>query len=203
MAKSFRFNSEDYSLSYKQLVGKYGIDAVRSEYQRMQRNANRRLDTFRKSEFTWTQAYKQHKKGFEKYADIKAMGKSGEKQLMRNMRDLHKFLSSKGGTVRGQQKIRKSTIDTLHERGYTEINSKNYKQWVKFMNEVKAKHYDKMYDSKRMAKAWNEARKKGITTKDVMNNFDAFMGNQEKIKLLDTKPKGASSDWYGEQLKIL
>lgn len=69
-----------------------------------------------------------------------------ETELLKEIADVSKFLTSKRSTISGLKETREKTLETLREAGY-EIDKSQYVDFMKFMKWFKASEFSKRYDS--------------------------------------------------------
>ena len=112
-----------------------------TEYSRLRREAEDRLRKLGRSEFAESKAYTENVNTFPTIKEIQA-----EQEYYGDLRDLkfhlihaHRFVMSKASSASGQREIRRENISTLHAHGYKWVNTKNFKQFTDFMEEMRAK----------------------------------------------------------------
>ena len=150
---------------------------IRSEYSRLRKIANKRLEALGRSKFNKSQTYL---KNVGKYVTLDKI--KNERQLIYKLQDLAKFVTSKRGSVTGQYEIRRKTLETLHERGITFVTDKNLDAFGEFMEEARSRKYDEIYGSERLKDMFGFAEKKGMNPMELFNDFDYWVKNREKLK---------------------
>lgn len=149
---------------------------IRKEYSRLRKIANQRLDALLRSDFKDTQIVKNNA---GKYVPLKEI--DSHRDLIHKLSDVARFIESSRGSVRGLQKERRETLQTLHERGYTGINKKNYQQFTQFMDYLLTAYKNHMYDSKRVIDFFTEATSKGKkSNKEIMRMFRRWKKEEDK-----------------------
>ena len=78
------------------------------------------------------------------------------KDLPRELTQLARFVASEKSSITGLKRIDKQTISTLHQHGYTFVNTKNVGQFGAFMEEMRQVGYSKLYSSEFIATWWSE-----------------------------------------------
>ena len=136
--------------------------ALRKEYTRLRKIANKRLARLQASEYKETGLAKEYAGGFALLADVE--------DLPRELTMLARFVASEKSSVTGLKRIDKQTISTLHEHGYSFVNAKNVRQFGAFMEEMRQAGYSKLYSSEFLAEWWSEKSK-------------GKLGNVDKLKL--------------------
>lgn len=129
--------------------------ALRKEYTRLRKIANKRLNRLQASEYKETDLAKEYAGGFALLADVK--------DLPRELTQLARFVASERSSVTGLKRIDKQTVETLQEHGYSFVNTKNVRQFGAFMEEMRQAGLSKLYSSEFLANWWSE---KGVSKKD-------------------------------------
>ena len=125
--------------------------ALRKEYTRLRKIANKRLNRLLASEYKETDLAKEYAGGFAILAEVE--------DLPRELTKLARFVASERTSVTGLKRIDKRTIETLQEHGYTFVNTKNVRQFGAFMEEMRQAGLSKLYSSEFMATWWSEQSK--------------------------------------------
>ncbi len=114
---------------------------LKTEYSRLRREAEDRLRKLGRSEFADSKAYTENVGNFPTLKEIEAkQAHPGDlRDLERHLIDAHRFVMSKASSASGQREIRRENISTLHAHGYSWVNTKNFKQFTDFMEEMRAK----------------------------------------------------------------
>lgn len=88
------------------------------------------------------------------------------------------FVQNKSmSTVKGRRAVRAKSIATLHARGITQVNEKNYDLWVRFSRwyEQQAKHYGYGSDSLEVTEIFEAADEQGLDSaaewQDLFDNY--------------------------------
>lgn len=142
------------------------VKELEREYMRLRAIANKRLQRFEQNgTYVWTQAYKSNVGRYkEPVTQLKGQ------QLYYKLSGLARFIHAEAGSVSGQKRIEKKTIETLRQNSYTFVNKKNFKYFVRYMEKYKSSKLLQIYDSD-----------------EVVNMFkrDAAAGLEEVSKTLD------------------
>ena len=97
--------------------------------------------------------------------------------LPRELTQLARFVASEKSSVTGLKRIDKQTISTLHQHGYTFVNTKNVRQFGAFMEEMRQAGLSKLYSSEFIATWWSE---KGASMRDnvskLKREFEKYVG---------------------------
>lgn len=142
--------------------------ALRQEYTRLRKIANKRLNRLQASEYKETDLAKEYSGGFALLADVE--------DLPRELTVLARFVASEKSSVTGLKRIDRQTIETLQEHGYTFVNTKNVRQFGAFMEEMRQAGYSKLYSSEFLANWWSEkGRSKRGNVDKLKQEFDNYV----------------------------
>ena len=149
-----KFTKEDIkaiqSLTYNELgeavsAGKYSVKDLRKAYTQMRDIAVKRLKRLETEknvqQFGRPNLYVNNGEYFRKTKNL-----IGESELLKEIADVSKFLTSKKSTISGLKEAREKTIETMREAGL-EIEPSDYVDFMKFMKWFHASEYAKKYDS--------------------------------------------------------
>lgn len=70
----------------------------------------------------------------------------GEGELLKEIADISKFLTSKSSTITGLKEKRQTILDRMAEEGF-DIDKSNYLEFLEFMKWFKASEFSKKFDS--------------------------------------------------------
>ena len=138
----------DYDIYYPYRLEQMDESALRKEYTRLRKIANKRLARLQASKYKDSELAKEYAGGFEILANVV--------DLPRELTQLARFVASGRSSVTGLKRIDKQTISTLHQHGYTFVNTKNVRQFGAFMEEMRQAGLSKLYSSEFMATWWSE-----------------------------------------------
>lgn len=142
--------------------------ALRKEYTRLRKIANKRLNRLQASEYKESNLAKEYAGGFALLADVK--------DLPRELTQLARFVASERSSVTGLKRIDKQTIETLHEHGYEFVNAKNVRQFGAFMEEMRQAGLSKLYSSELMAEWWSgKDASKRDNVKELKREFEEYV----------------------------
>lgn len=179
----FKFNRFSYTPEgAKQLTDKN----LREEYSRLRSIAVKRLQRLGNSEWNDTDLYLRSKNKFKKLKEIKT-----NRELRFLLSDLHNFLESPRSSVTGLDKIRKQSLDTLHRHGYDFVTKKNFRDFGRFMEWAREHAQAYMYDSQRVANAYDElAVKRNLSQREIETAFRAWSRRERKLqKIRNLNPR--------------
>ena len=143
--------------------------ALRKEYTRLRKIANKRLARLQASEYKEADLAKEYAGGFALLADVE--------DLPRELTKLARFVASERSSVSGLKRIDKQTISTLHQHGYTFVNTKNVRQFGAFMEEMRQAGLSKLYSSEFISTWWSEhGRSKLDNVSKLKREFEKYAG---------------------------
>lgn len=185
----FRFNRFSYTPEgAKQLTDRN----LREEYSRLRSIAVKRLQRLGNSEWNDTDLYLRSKNKFKKLKDIK-----NERELRYLFSDLHYFLASPRSSVTGLDKIRRQSLDTLHEHGYKFVTKKNFRKFGRFMEWAREHAQAYMYDSERVANMFNEfSVKRNLSQQEIETAFRAWSRRERKLQKIRNKNPRTSQEIF-------
>ena len=154
--------SWDYDVYYPYRLEQMDESALRKEYTRLRKIANKRLARLQASKYKDTDLAKEYAGGFEILANVA--------DLPRELTVLARFVASEKSSITGLKRIEKQSISTLHQHGYTVVNVGNVGQFGAFMEEMRQAGYSKLYSSEFLANWWSE---QGVSKR----------GNADKLKV--------------------
>ena len=203
------------------------IKEVRREYSRLRRIAQKRLATIKKSEYKDEPFIKRREQSFVKLSDITTNG-----QLRRKLQELALFLSAETSTLSGLRARDKETINSVNQmlyRNYFEqyadkygeekaehagfkritsgkflLTKENVKQFYDFMNLLRSKKLDAIYDSEGVLELMEQVEKKNINGEFVMQYFEDFVVKQEQLAKTRKPSKNLkdSASYWKKKLNI-
>lgn len=193
-----KYDRDLYNYSTLKIAEPLTEKQARAEYSRLRSIARKRLERFEGTEWEDTNTYKYNKGQFKPLPDIKS-----KDELYRRLSMVATFIASDTGSVKGLKAQRKRSIETLHSHGYNFVNTKNFKEFSKYMEESRISKIANLYDSDRIAELYRITSKKKIPTVELEKDFSFWMDNASKLDNMQTikndSPKNA--DEYRKRLK--
>lgn len=180
MARSSKYVKFSFPISAYQpdaLQQGYSEKELRKEYTRLRDIAQKRIKRMGESEFRESQTYKYNVNRFSKLADI-----GSKSELTHLLGDLARFLTASRGSIAGMKEERQRSIDTWHEKGATFVNAGNYNDWIDFL--VFVKDFVGFNYWEKAADMYQQAKKEGISTQEIMNNFEAYQSRMGRAGTL-------------------
>lgn len=149
----------------------YETDELRREYSRLRREAEDRLRKLGRSEFADSQAYRQNA---GKFQTLKEIG-DDRRKLERLLIDAERFVMSKRSSASGQREIRREAIQSLRANGYTWVNTRNFNDFVEYMDELRARGAQEEF-----YRAWSVAEDDGEEDPDELRERRATRNDQRR-----------------------
>jgi hypothetical protein len=115
----------------------YDSADLRKEYARLRREANDRLRKLGQSEFKESKVYTKNVGKFVTLAELDAR-QDNNRSLIHLIVEAERFVMAKSSSASGQREIRREDIRTLHKHGYTWVNTKNFKDFTDYIEEIRA-----------------------------------------------------------------
>ena len=158
----------DYDVYYPYRLEQMDESALRKEYTRLRKIANKRLARLQASKYKDTDLAKEYSGGFEILANVA--------DLPRELTVLARFVASERSSITGLKQIEKKSISTLQQHGYTFVNAGNVGQFGAFMEEMRQAGYSKLYSSEFLANWWSEkGRSKRDNVGKLKQEFEKYV----------------------------
>ena len=170
---------------------------VREEYRRLREQLRRNVRTIERSEeFPDAQIVKTYTDQFPPASEL-----SGQWLAMK-LSQLETVMSAPTSTLTGLRRTRRDIIETLQDRGYTEINKSNYMDFMRFMEATRSLalsilryRYTKEgvavgEDRNKRLEMFQIAQEKGISINSLIRDFRFYSGHLDELKLLPDRPAG-------------
>ena len=158
----------DYDVYYPYRLEQMDESALRKEYTRLRKIANKRLARLQASKYKDTELAKEYAGGFEILANVA--------DLPRELTVLARFVASEKSSITGLKKMETKAISTLHQHGYSFVNAGNVGQFGAFMEEMRQAGYSKLYSSEFLANWWSEkGRSKRDNAYKLKQEFEKYV----------------------------
>lgn len=156
------------------------ISAIKKEYAKKRRAFNKRIE--RLAEVASSPRIESYRKGGKKrqrsVSEIEQLyGRAtwGEtsikKDWARRLAELDNLLEQRTLSLSGRAEIRRETISTLREHGYSSINNSNFDAFANFMKWAKDSGLLKQYDSNTIVEAYDTLSSGGEIDDDFLENI--------------------------------
>ena len=158
----------DYDVYYPYRLEQMDESALRKEYTRLRKIANKRLARLQASKYKDSELAKEYSGGFTILANVA--------DLPRELTALARFVASEKSSITGLKRMETKAISTLHKHGYTFVNAGNVGQFGAFMEEMRQAGYSKLYSSEFLANWWSEkGRSKRDNADNLKREFDKYV----------------------------
>lgn len=161
-------------------------NTLAAEYNRLRKEANKRLAQFDGTEWTQTGIYKSNAGKYDQ--NIRKMT---AEELAYKLSDVQSFLDNKLSTVRGLQIQRAKAVRSLGYMGYDFVNKKNFIKFTEFMDFLREEKYvyGKGSPDDKMQKFFRENQDK--TIEEIKKGWKEYAG--------ENKPDGKNSNAVGNR----
>ena len=102
--------------------------------------------------------------------------------LYANLADVSRFVNDSRTTVRGQRKYISNMIDNFNQMGYSYIDESNVYDFIDYMDDLRSKYTDKLFDSGDAVDIYNEAQRLNIPSETLKKHFEYFEENLETME---------------------
>lgn len=151
---------------------------IKKEYTRLRDILNKRIQRINKSDFAGQGIAGQFPQGLPKLADI------APEDLPYLLQQAATALNSRSGSLKGLQMRQSETVKSLRERGYTNIDDSNIRQFASFMDEARDRGLEKIYGSDTIATMYDSIVALDISPGAIMQDFAWWL---DKIDMAETK----------------
>ena len=149
---------------------------IKKEYTRLRDILNKRIQRINKSDFAGQGISGQFPQGLPKLAEI------APEDLPYLLQQAATALNSRSGSLKGLQMRQSETVQSLRERGYTNIDESNIRQFARFMEESRDRGLEKIYGSDAIAEMYDSLVAIGVSPESVMTDFKWWLDNIDKAK---------------------
>ena len=148
---------------------------IRKAYSDLRKTANKRLANLEKNNLGGYGAFR-----FAKLEQIHA------DDVGQELAELSRFMRDPRHTVRGARAHRDNILDTLHEKpGFEDINESNFRAWTEYMDHLREKYGNKLFDSGDATDVFMEAERLDLPANIIKNHYNLFKNNLEEIRRID------------------
>lgn len=148
---------------------------IRNAYSDLRKTANKRLANLEKNDLGGYGAFR-----FAKLEQIHA------DDVGQELAELSRFMRDPRHTVRGARSHRENILDALHEKpGFEDINESNFRAWTEYMDHLREKYGNKLFDSGDATDVFMEAERLDLPAYIIKNHYNLFKNNLEEIRRID------------------
>lgn len=171
---------------------------VRAEYARLRREANRRLETLRKSEFAKIPSVANRPNPYG------ALPRDmPEQQARKALYDVARFLNLRTSSLQGAKKAMRDWTTTMQGKaGFEFVNENNAIDFARFLGDVQQKYGKKVYTSEQIGELYKTARTKRIDPETMKDDFAFWQENIKKLQSAKRSNKTISSEEMAERLNL-
>ena len=151
--------------------------AIRKAYSALRKIANKRLANLEKNELGGFGSFR--------YGKLEQLHPD---DVAQELAEVSRFLRDPRHTVRGARKFENQVIDTLHEKGgvFEDINAGNFRKWADFMDTLRDKYGNKLFDSGDATDVFSEAERLNLPDSIIKNHYRMFVENLETLRNIDS-----------------
>lgn len=121
----------------------------------------------------------------DKMSILPPLHKLDDSEIYSALSDVAYVLRSQYSTISGQRRIMEEQIETFHSHTFEFVNESNYWDFLEFLDRVKAKIESMHYDSGRAIDLYERFTGAGVSSDELLSDFDNYMQNYRKIMELD------------------
>lgn len=178
--------------SYYTPIGAKELDKgdLRKEYSRLRAIANKRLKRLANSEWKDSQIFLENKGGF---ATLKEIG--SDRALRHEFSQVARFVTSERSHIRGQERIRAKTVETLQDRGYDFVSKDNFREFADFMEYARTTNLGKLYDSEKVADLYDDLDKQDVSKDKLKEAYNKWRENQTQQSRVQNNNKRDSGEF--------
>ena len=173
-----KYSFRQYTVYANRIGAGIPQNEIKKEYTRLRDILNKRIQRINKSDFAGQGISGQFPQGLPKLSEI------APEDLPYLLQQAATALNSRSGSLKGLQIRQKDTIDSLRERGYTNINDSNIRAFARFMDEARDRGLEKIYGSDTIATMYDSIVARDISPEAVMQDFAWWLDN---IDMAETK----------------
>ena len=173
-----RYSFRQYTVYANRIGAGIPQNEIKKEYTRLRDILNKRIQRINKSDFAGQGIAGQFPQGLPKLAEI------APEDLPYLLQRAATALNSRSGSLKGLQMRQSETIKSLRERGYTNIDNSNIRQFASFMDEARDRGLEKIYGSDTIATMYDSIADLDISPEAIMQDFAWWIDN---IDMAETK----------------
>lgn len=192
---SLKYEFRQYTVYANRIGAGIPKNEIRKEYTRLRDILNKRIQRIQESTFSNQGIAGKFPGGLPKLADI------APEDLPYMLQQAATALTSKSGSLKGLQQRQKSAIESFRERGYTQINESNFKEFVNFLEEAKERGLGKVYGSEDVVNLYENSQAIGISQDEIMKDFNWWASNIEKAEQAQIRLENRGEDVTAETLR--
>ena len=173
-----KYSFRQYTVYANRIGAGIPQNEIKKEYTRLRDILNKRIQRINKSDFAGQGIAGQFPQGLPKLAEI------APEDLPYLLQQAATALNSRSGSLKGLQMRQSETVKSLRERGYTNIDDSNIRQFASFMDEARDRGLEKIYGSDTIATMYDSIVALDISPEAIMQDFAWWLDN---IDMAETK----------------
>lgn len=173
-----KYSFRQYTVYANRIGAGIPQNEIKKEYTRLRDILNKRIQRINKSDFAGQGISGQFPHGLPKLAEI------APEDLPYLLQQAATALNSRSGSLKGLQMRQSETVKSLRERGYTNIDDSNIRQFASFMDEARDRGLEKIYGSDTIATMYDSIVALDISPEAIMHDFAWWLDN---IGMAETK----------------
>lgn len=173
-----RWNANSYLPSE---LKKLPIKEVRKEYSRLRSIERKRMDRMKGTEFEKSDTFKRNYKAYKPVKEL------NDTELLYQTAKLAREVSKAGNTLTEAKELKAKKLETLQSHGYSFVNDENFFDFVKFMDEYRARKLDEIYDSDSVAEMYEITEGLKINPSKIYEDFGLWLKKQKEAQALYEK----------------
>lgn len=127
------------------------------------------------------------------FRPLRELGKVSERALRLGIKEAERVLKSGELSLRHQKRSEASAIQTLNERGYNYVNKDNFKYFMDFLDDARARGLASIYGYQYLLDTFNRAKKRGLSDAEIRGNIEYWAEQSEK-QIAMAEKKGIALD---------
>ena len=170
---------------------------ARAEYARLRREANRRLEVLRRSEFAKLPAVANRPKEFG------ALPKGAtEQQVRKQLYDVARYLNLRTSSLKGAREAQRDWTASMQGAGFDFVNKQNAAEFAQFLGDVQKKYGKKMYSSEQIGELYKTAKTKRVSVNTIKESFDFWAEHQKELEAAPRSNETISADKMAERIGL-
>ena len=150
--------------------------AIRKAYSALRKIANKRLTNLEKNNLGGFGSFR--------YGKLEQIH---PEDVAQELAEVSRFLRDPRHTVRGAKAYRKNVIDVLHDKpGFEDINEANFREWTSYMDYLREKYGNKLFDSGDATDVFIEAERLNLPKSIIENHYTMFKNNIDVVQNIDS-----------------
>lgn len=171
-----KYSFRQYTVYANRIGAGIPQNEIKKEYTRLRDILNKRIQRINKSDFAGQGIAGQFPQGLPKLAEI------APEDLPYLLQQAATAINSRSGSLKGLQMRQSETIKSLRERGYTNIDESNLRQFGRFMEESRDRGLEKIYGSDAIAEMYDSLVAIGVSPESIMTDFKWWLDNIDKAQ---------------------